>query len=297
MTAPTRTVLDTAVGTYPRTEALKDGRLSSARLEFRFASLPTPSRAFAPMVRDLRYDVSELAVATFLQARSAGVPIVLLPVILAARFQQSALLCLREGPVRTPRDLRGRRIGVRAYSQTTAMWLRGILADEFGIGSAEMRWLTFEAAHVAGVAEPANVERAPAGTDLLAALRCGAVDAIIVGNDLPDDPDLQTVFADPQREAEAAWARYGVVPVNHVLTMRADLARDPELAAEVVRMFRMAAQPVPVPAPDAFPVMREPLERAVSLAVRFANEQDMLFRPLTAAEAWNGTPHSVWEVT
>ena len=90
--------------------------------------MPTINRAFAPMVRDGRFDVSEMAIATFLQARAYGKPLVLLPVTLAARFQQSALLCRAKSRIEGAEDLPGCRVGVRAYSQTTGMWLRGILA-------------------------------------------------------------------------------------------------------------------------------------------------------------------------
>src|SRR5215207_10380199 len=88
-----------------------------------------PSRRW----REQRFDVSEIAIATFLQAKAYRKPLVLLPVVLAARFQQSALLCRTDGDIRRPGDLVDRRVGVRAYSQTTGVWLRGILADEHGI--------------------------------------------------------------------------------------------------------------------------------------------------------------------
>src|SRR5215207_11162798 len=105
----------------------------------------------APMVREQRFDVSEIAIATFLQAKAHGKPLVLLPVVLAARFQQSALLCRADRDIRGPGDLAGRRVGVRAYSQTTGVWLRGILADAYGVPPEEVRWITFEDAHVAEV--------------------------------------------------------------------------------------------------------------------------------------------------
>jgi 4,5-dihydroxyphthalate decarboxylase len=122
-----------AVGLYPHTHALRSGEVTSDRLRLVFADLPTVNRAFAPMVREARFDVSEMAIATFLQAKAYGKPLVLLPVAVAARFQESALLCRAGSDISGPVDLAGRRVGVRAYSQTTGMWLRGILADEYGI--------------------------------------------------------------------------------------------------------------------------------------------------------------------
>src|SRR5688572_12465807 len=137
-------VLSTAIGSYGHTEALKSGRIASDRLRLEFADIPTINRAFAPMVREQRFDVCEMAIATFLQAKAWGKPLVLLPVVVAARFQQSALLCRADGGIGSPADLAGRRVGVRAYSQTTGMWLRGILADEYGVRPEQVRWITFE---------------------------------------------------------------------------------------------------------------------------------------------------------
>ncbi len=121
--------LSVAIGRYPHTAPLLDGAVRPDWLDLRFAAVAPISRAFAPMVREGRFDVSEMAIATFLMAKAAGRPLVLLPVALMARFQEGALLCRADGPIRGPEDLAGRRIGVRAYSQTTGMWLRGILAD------------------------------------------------------------------------------------------------------------------------------------------------------------------------
>jgi 4,5-dihydroxyphthalate decarboxylase len=95
-----RLVLRTAIGRYPHTKTLRDGRITSSLVALDFAEIPTINRAFGPMVRDQRFDVSEIAIATFLQARAYRKPLVLLPVVLAARFQQSALLCRADSAIR-----------------------------------------------------------------------------------------------------------------------------------------------------------------------------------------------------
>ena len=83
---------------------------------------------------------------------------------------------------------------MRAYSQTTGVWIRGVLQDDFGISAEQIRWITFEGAHVAEISDPAWAERAGAGQDMLAMLRAGELDAVIVGNEVPDDPVFRTVF-------------------------------------------------------------------------------------------------------
>ena len=289
-----RLVLRTAIGKYPHTQALRDGRIASGLIRLDFADIPTINRAFAPMAREQRYDVSEMAIATFLQAKAYGKPLVLLPVVLAARFQQSALLCLTDSDMRGPEDLAGRRVGVRAYSQTTAVWLRGILAEAHGVQAQQVRWITFEDAHVAEVRDPPWTERAAPGKELLAMLHQGELDAVIVGNEVPDDPMLRTVFPDPEAAAEAFWQKHGLVPINHMLTMRRELAeRRPELVAELMRMFgeaKAAAGDVASYGRDPYPIGRASLQPGVDLALRYAAEQGLLPRSLAAQEVWQGLP-------
>src|SRR5215204_4353943 len=242
-----------------------------------FVDVPTIHQAFAPMVREQRFDVSEIAIATFLQAKAYRKPLVLLPVVLAACFQQSALLCRTDGDIRRPGDLVDRRVGVRAYSQTTGVWLRGILADEHAIRPEAVRWVTFEDAHVAEYRDPPFAERAPPGSDLVAMLRHGELDAIIVGNEVPNDPSLRTVFPDLEASAEA---------------FRSKLARSrPDLILELVRLFRQANIAAPHAADrERYQIGRSALQPAISLVLRYTAEQGLLPRRLDIDEVWEGLP-------
>ncbi|MBV9656378.1 MAG: hypothetical protein JOZ42_17625, partial [Acetobacteraceae bacterium] len=277
-----------AIGLYPHTRALRSGAITSNRLRLLFADLPNVNRAFAPMVRESRYDVCEMAIATYLQARAYGKPLVLLPVTLAARFQQSALLCVAGSDITGPADLVNRRVGVRAYSQTTGMWLRGILQDEYGIEPPSIRWITFEGAHVSEYQDPPWAERAPGGKDLLGMLRAGELDAAIVGNDVPDDPGLRTVFPDVAASAERFWDRHRFVPVNHLVTARREHAEQrPDLVAELVRMFRAAKTAAGEASPrDPYLIGQEAVQPTVALALRYAEQQGLLPRRITEADVW-----------
>ncbi|WP_254070267.1 ABC transporter substrate-binding protein [Acidisphaera sp. L21] len=286
-------MLTAAIGRYPHTTALLDGKVGDPRLDLRFADVKPISRAFAPMVRDLRYDVSEMAIATFLQAKAYGKDIVLLPIVLAARFQEAALLCLASSAIRGPADLAGKRIGVRAYSQTTGVWLRGVLHDQHGISPEQIRWITFEDAHVAEYRDPPWAERAPIGAELLGLLHAGDVDAIVVGNEVPDDPAFRTVFPDPAAAGTAFWNLHHLIPVNHLVTIRgATLRKQPNLAAQLIDLFGNS-KAASANAPPELLIGRATLQPAIELAVRYTSEQGLLPGPFTADEVWAGLPSDI----
>ena len=264
-------VLTAALGEYPHTAALPDGAL--VRLD-RTPVRPI-SRAFAPMVREARYDVSEMAIATFLMAKADGIPLTLLPVVMAARFQEGALLCRADSTIRGPADLAGKRVGVRAYSQTTGMWLRGVLAESHGVAPDAVAWTTFEDAHVPSFRDPPSCTRAAPGAEMTAMLRAGELDGAIFGAELPAGGDLRAVFPDVAAAGQDFQARYGFVPVNHLVVLRSDLARDAALVAELLRIFGPAT------------TTREALAPAIALANRWCAAQGLIARPLTPEEVWS----------
>ena len=264
--------LSVAIGRTARTAALLDAPPPG----FAFERIAPISKAFAPMVREGRFALSEMAIATFLMAKEAGKPLVLLPVVLAERFQEAALLCRADSAIRGPEDLAGKRIAVRAYSQTTGMWLRGTLREQHGIAPEACRWITFEDAHLAEYRDPPWVERAAPGADLTAMLRDGEADAAIFGNELPEGEPFRTVFADPDAAGAAFRARHGFVPVNHLLVARADIA-----ATQGEAVARLVAA--------LGPVTRAALAPALALATRFCVEQGLIAQPLSLEEIWAGS--------
>ncbi len=174
------TPLTVLLGNYPHTRPLKDGSVPVDGVDCQYLeSSPLPP-AFARMVRDLAYDICEMPTATYLQAREAGVPVTLLPAVLIGSTHHRSLTRLPEGPQIGPGDLVGRRVGVRAYGQTTGLWVRGWLQEEYGVRSCDVTWVTTEDVHVAQYVNPPYVERSRAErvADLL---RSQDVDAAVLG--------------------------------------------------------------------------------------------------------------------
>src|ERR1700730_15097620 len=168
--------LKTAVGNYPHTRPLKDGTVTSPRLCLEHIDVVPANRAFRQMVNQLAYDVSELALVTFMLAKAFDTQLVGVPVVLMQQSAYGMFAVRQDSPLRDPRQLVGCTIGVRAYTQTTGVWLRGMLHDQFGVGLDGLSWVAFEAAHVDGFADPPNVRLAPEGANLVDMLRSGQID-------------------------------------------------------------------------------------------------------------------------
>src|SRR5450432_3716390 len=119
----------TMVGDYPHTHALHTGTVKSACVDLDIAPVQVPATAFARTVA-MEFDISELSLITFLQAKTYGRKLVLLPAVNLSRFQHPFLMYDSTRGVMRPKDLEGARVGVRLFTATTPSWLRGILADD-----------------------------------------------------------------------------------------------------------------------------------------------------------------------
>ena len=244
--------LHSLLGDHPGTIALKTGRVSSPAVEFEFADVKQVFTQFKAMMRDLKYDFGEIALNTYLQGFEYGKPYVLLPATTLGRSQHHTIFYNVDRAPLTPRDLNGRRVGVRAYTQTTGVWMRGILADDYGVDHRRITWVTFEDPHLAEYREPANVERAPAGKVLKQMLLDGEIDAAILG-DVAEEGPIKRLIPDHEAAAQR-WARaHGGVPINHMTAIRREIAESrPDVVREVYRLLKesRAAAPIPVGGAD-----------------------------------------------
>lgn len=278
--------LQTLLATYPNTLALKQGRVHSDLVRLSFDAARLANTRFKALVRDAQFDVGELALVTYLQARVHRKPYVLLPAAVVSRSQHHTLVYpSARGPLR-PSDLEHARVGVRAYTQTTGAWLRGMLQEEYGVDFRRVRWITFEDPHLVEYQDPVWVERAPAGKALLQMLLDGELDAAIFGNELPDVP-LTPVIPDPQTAAARWAARHGGTPINHMVVVRESLARQrPDLVREVYRMLVESCQL----SADAMPSLRFGVERnreTLALLIEFALSQRLIPRRLMVDELFD----------
>ena len=260
-------MLKTLMGDYPVTEQFKKHTHRFAFADLKGAG---PASLFKRVVRDLEFDVSEMAIMTHLIAKSHGKPYRLLPFVVLARFQHPFLVFNADKhPSLTPEDLHGRRVGVRSYSVTTGAWIRQILAEEHRVDLSRIRWVTFEEAHVAEFRDPPNVERAPAGKDIAAMLQAGEIDAAILGA-IPKEPNLKPVIRDPEAAGRRWGEKHGAIQLNHLVVVKASVARD--MADEVYRLLvesKKAAGNPPM-LPHGVEANRRNLEVAIDCAYKQA---------------------------
>jgi 4,5-dihydroxyphthalate decarboxylase len=281
--------LRTNLADHAAVRALKEGKVRSDLVEFDFCG-PTPAnRGFKPMIREGAFDAGELAIGSVLQAKLYGKPLVLLPAVVMARFQHHMIVYNASKGELRPKDLEGGRIAVRSYTQTTGIWVRGILAHEHGVALERLTWVCTDDAHLAEYRDPANVERpGPGAKPLDAMLIDGDVDAAIPAADLTKDhPHIRHLFPNPNDQARAWVAKYGTVPVNHYFVVSKALAgARPDAVREIYRLLQESKALAPPPADgiDFFPLGIEANRKPLELMVQYAVEQEIIPRAFTVEE-------------
>lgn len=243
MTATTSTLtLKTLLDTYGQTKSIKDGTLASPRLAFDFVDIKPVSSAFGNMAEHQEFDFSEMAIVTFIQALALGKPIALLPAVMLNRFHHGSIFSKTGGPIAGPKDLTGKKIGVRAYTQTTGVWVRGILGAEYGVDLDSVTNVTNEAGHLEEYVEPKNVVRSN-GKKMLDMLLDGDIDAWIAGRDAPKTDAIQPVIKNAQAAALEWFARVKAFPINHMVVLKtATIDANPWLPAELFGLLKRSKE-------------------------------------------------------
>jgi 4,5-dihydroxyphthalate decarboxylase len=287
--------LFTLLGDYPVTRALKSGELRSDLVDFTYADIKVANTGFKPLVREHKFDLSELAIVTYLQAKTYNKPYVLMPAVVVARGQHHTIAYNPERGELKASSLAGKRVGVRAYTVTTGVWVRGILKEQYGVDLGKVHWVTFEDPHLAEYTDPAFVERAPAGKNIAQMLLDGELDAAIVGDKLPD-PRLKHLIPDHET-ASKAWADKHGYTINHLVVIRNELSRTrPDLVREVFRLLK-ESHDIAVRAGDknaaTLQFGLEPNRRSLETVIDLAFDQKLITRRFSVEELFDDTTRSL----
>jgi 4,5-dihydroxyphthalate decarboxylase len=269
-------MLKTLIGDYPVTRQF---RTRTDRFEFAQYQ-GSVATAFKRVVRNLEFDVAEMAIMTFLVAKAFNKPYRLLPFVVMARYQHPYLVFNAEKTSSLqPEGLEGKRVGVRSYSVTTGAWIRGILMEDHGVDISRIRWVTFEEPHVAEFRDPPNVQRAPEGRDINGMLLAGELDAAILGA-IPTDPRLKPLIRDPEAAGKRWGEKHRAIQLNHLVGVKNTLSK--ATAEEVYGLLvesRKAAGD-----PPTLPHGLEANRRNLEIAIDCAYKQNMIPRRFSVEE-------------
>jgi 4,5-dihydroxyphthalate decarboxylase len=245
--------LKIAVAEHPHTSAVRNGSIPIEGVDAEIITVQPQIAAFRRMVRQVEFDVCELAPTTYIIARAYGAPFVALPIFVQRRFHHAGLLVRPDAGIKTPKDLEGRKVGVRAYSVTTGVWTRGILIDEFGLDSSKVTWVVDDEEHVTQLQLPSNVVRAPEGKSLADMMASGELAAGFQGNagvgrtGAPTggwravDAHYPDLFPNAE-ELEAEWyRRTGIYPMHGTIVVKDSVLKEhPWVATSLFRAFSKA---------------------------------------------------------
>lgn len=255
--------LKTALASHPHTQAIKDGTIAPAGFALDFVEVKPMIAAFRRMVRTLEFDVCELAPTTYIAARDAGIPITALPVFLTRRFHHGDIVCRPGSGITEPTDLEGSRVGVRAYTVSTGVWVRGILENEYGVNLDSISWIVDDEEHVESYQLPENVTFTPEGESIAAQFHEGKIDAALSGpagigrSGAPTEnwsiagagfedarkpsEDFYPLFEDARSLEKDWYDRTRIYPIHGLIALKTDVVRDhPQVVDSLMEAFTQA---------------------------------------------------------
>jgi len=254
-------VYTVALNSYPHVAAIKDGSIAPAGAELKMIEVNPMIAAYRKMVRNLAYDICEVAVTTYVVAKAFNKGFTALPIPLNRLFHFGDIQVGLDTGINVPADLVGKRVGVRAYTVTTGVWVRGILQSEYGVDASKITWITDDEEHVQEFVAPPNVIPS-SGESLVDLFQDGKIDAAFAGraglgrSGAPREGwekgnaatpavlstrDFRALFPNAA-ELDAAWfKRTGIYPIHGVLCVRDSVLKaNPELPRALFDAFSRA---------------------------------------------------------
>jgi 4,5-dihydroxyphthalate decarboxylase len=298
----------TALVSYPHTQALKDGSVTPRTFAFEFEEVQPIIKAFRRMVRGLEFDISEMAITTYLTAKAYGKKFTAVPVFPMRAFHYGAILYNVKSSIRTPKDLEGRKVGVnRGYTVTTGLWARSILQHEYGVDLKKITWVLSGDEHVAEYRPPSNVVPAPEGRSLEDMLLAGEIAA--ANGIQTESPDIKPLLPNAKEAGLAGLKAGGLYPINHTVVVKDDLlAAHPGLARDLFDAFVRAKKPyidrlsgddisAPTPADKTFAAVMAitgdplpygvgPNRREIDAVIQYSVEQGILPRAVAVEDVF-----------
>lgn len=252
--------LDTAIRTNGLTKPLKDGSVTPEGISFNHIEVVPHIAAFRRMVRGLEFDVSEVAPTTYVLSKYHKKAFTAIPIFISRGFHHHALVVRPDAGIKEPKDLEGKRVGIRAYSVTAWIWTFGMLQADYGVDPSKITFITDDEDHVQEFVPPPNAHKAPEGRSLAEMITTGELDAAFLGNagigragppegdwaartaaSAAGHSELVPLFPNAA-ELEAEWyRRTGILPIHGIIVIKDSvLAEHPQAGPAVYHAFKAA---------------------------------------------------------
>lgn len=275
------TTFKTVLGPHEAVAAIKSGELKLSTGDLEFTDFKETHHAFKPMIERQAFDLCEMAITTLILAKSYGRPLHLLPAVMIGRLQQPFASVNANVQMSGPGDLRGKRIGVRSFAQTTVTWQRGILKCDYDADFDGVQWIKFEDGHVPEAPDPAI--QAPEGRKMGEMIKAGELD-ISLGLKAEGE-ELYPLFGpDPEAVAQEWYHKHGCFAINHVIAVPETMVADHlDVIADFWGLLRQnkARTPHRGHGPDPKPLGFGENRKSIELLIHYMNELNMLRVPMT----------------
>jgi 4,5-dihydroxyphthalate decarboxylase len=302
--------------TQGNNKALKDGAVKPRTCEFEFVEVDPLIDAFRRMVRGLEFDVSEMAMTTYITARAHGKRLMGLPIFLVRAFHHGAIVYNTNSGIKSPKDLEGRRVGVnRGYTVTTGLWARGILKHQYGVDLDTITWVLSGDEHVAEYRPPFNVVPIEKGKKMADLVASGELPAAI-GIEI-DSPDVKPLIPNAAEAGIEALRSRGLYPINHLIVAKEELLdAHADLAPDIFNVFAEAKRDyirrlqcgliqnptrvddlhrrvMEATGRDPLPYGIAPNRQTLEEIIQYALEQRIITRPVTVEQLFPPNTHAL----
>jgi 4,5-dihydroxyphthalate decarboxylase len=237
-----------ACGLYDRVIPLYSGEVKPEGIDFEFIGNDNPRDIFDKMGAREEYDAAEMSSSEFVAGTAAGTsPFVAIPAFMSRVFRHSFITVNRHAGIGSPKDLEGKRVGVALYTMTAAVFIRGLLENDYGVNLSRIRWvqgaIEKAGAHGSPTVPPlhkkVDIEINASGRSLSELLSAGEIDAI-AGATMPEgfgtDPNIVRLFPDFVAIEKDYYRRTRIFPIMHLVAIRRTVyEKHPEVAASLYR--------------------------------------------------------------
>lgn len=285
-------------------EALKQGIVAMRGPRLETVEVAPMPKLFDRMIQDEEFAISEMAIVTFLQLKELGKPFTGIPIFPMRAFPHGAITYNVRSGISTPKDLEGKKVGVRAYAGTAGVWARGLLASEYGVDLTKVTWVLTDIEHLDEIPNPSNTVNQQGGK-LPDMLTSGEIDAGI-GVMGVDSPDVKQLIDNPGK-AQADWFKQtGVFPINNCIVVRDSvLEKSPGIAeaffdaykeAKSLYLQRLKAQGAKARDEEAdqryadivgdpLPIGIDANRKALDMIAQFSYDQGAITQPVASIDA------------